>query len=384
MKLGPAPRSLLARLGGLAVLLITLLFLPGDGRGERALPTGRREVVSRSRIVGVHTRLTDEVEEWKVAKTLTMVREMGASWIVEYFPWAYIERSKGVYDWDHADMVIAHAYAQGLTVIARIDLVPAWARPARLGGPEATTARYLDPSRYGDYGDFIYAFVGRYKGKVRYFVIWNEPNVAFEWGYRPVSAKEYTELLRIAYTRAKESDPEAQVLAAGLAPTLGDGQWGTGDLEYLQQMYDAGAGEYFDTMAVHAYGWKSPPDDPAGADKINYARVELIRQVMVRNGDARKPIIITESGWNDHPRWTKAVRPGQRIQYTLRAYQKAEEEWPWVQAVNLWCFRLPMPARNYNDYFTLVRTDFTPKLIYNAVREWATGQKQGLRLPTLL
>ena len=36
--------------------------------------------------MGVHTRLTDEVEEWKIKRTLEMVREMGAPWIVEYFP----------------------------------------------------------------------------------------------------------------------------------------------------------------------------------------------------------------------------------------------------------------------------------------------------------
>src|SRR5262249_53127084 len=30
--------------------------------------------------MGIHTRLTDEVEPWKIKKTLEMVREMGAPW----------------------------------------------------------------------------------------------------------------------------------------------------------------------------------------------------------------------------------------------------------------------------------------------------------------
>src|SRR5512136_3467381 len=80
-------------------------------------------------IVGVHTRLTDEVEPWKVRKTLEMVREMGSPWIVEFFPWAYSEPNKGEFQWDHADMIVEHARAQSLTVIARIGLTPAWARP---------------------------------------------------------------------------------------------------------------------------------------------------------------------------------------------------------------------------------------------------------------
>ena len=43
--------------------------------------------------MGVHTRLTDEVEPWKIQRTLEMVREMGAPWVVEYFLWAATSRS---------------------------------------------------------------------------------------------------------------------------------------------------------------------------------------------------------------------------------------------------------------------------------------------------
>src|SRR6185436_6598666 len=82
-------------------------------------------------IVCVHTRLTDEVEPWKVLRTLEMVRQMGASTIVEYFPWAYRETHNGEFNWGHADMVVDFARNQGLSVIARLGgLVPDWARPA--------------------------------------------------------------------------------------------------------------------------------------------------------------------------------------------------------------------------------------------------------------
>ena len=82
--------------------------------------------------MGVHTRLTDEVEPWKIQRTLEMVREMGAPWIVEYFLWAAHEPARGVYDWSHADLVVDHAINQGLTVIARLGYVPEWARPPRI------------------------------------------------------------------------------------------------------------------------------------------------------------------------------------------------------------------------------------------------------------
>ena len=356
----------------LLVLLATLaLLLPWAGAhmpSRRYGPPKQVETVNPK--VGIHTRLTDEVEEKKIARTLQMVREMGASWVVEYFPWAYIEPKKGSYEWAHADMVVDYAAVEGLTMVARIDYVPDWARPPQ------TTSRYLEPGRYNDFGDFVFAFVSHYKGRIHYYIIWNEPNLAAEWGYRGVNPAEYTALLKIAYQRAKQADPQAQILAAGLAPTLDPpgSAGGLNDLDFLQGMYDAGARGYFDILAVHSYGWQEPPDAAPAVDHVNWRRTELLRQVMERNGDAARPMMITEGGWNDHPRWARAVRPGQRIAYTLRAYEMAKTDWPWCLAVNMWVFRLPRPAHSFNDYFTFVREDFTPKPIYTEVQKYARGR----------
>lgn len=336
-----------------------------------------QKVVTINPKIGVHTRLTDEVEEWKIKRTLQMVREMGAPWIVEYFPWGYYEPKKGVYNWTHPDIVVKHALNQGLTVIARLGFVPKWARP------KDSIVSYLDPEHYDDFGDFVYAFVEHYRGKIRYIIIWNEPNIALEWGYRPVDPEAYTELLKVAYRRAKEADPEVQVLAGALAPTLappGD-PWGMNDLDFLRGMYRAGAKDYFDILAVHSYGWTFPPDDPPAPDKVNFRRVELLRRIMEENGDAQKPIIITEGGWNDHPRWSKAVRPAQRVEYTIRAYEIALKEWEWCQAVCLWAFRYPWATHTYQDYFTFVAVDFTPKPIYFEVQRYARGELAQEKLP---
>lgn len=317
--------------------------------------------------VGVHTRLTDEVEAAKIRRTLEMVREMGARWIVEYFPWAYIEPLPGLYDWKHADLVIDHAIHQGLTVIARLGMVPQWARP-----PDSAPS-FLDEERYPDFARFVGDFASRYDGRVHYIVIWNEPNLSLEWGFRPVSPDAYTRLLKMAYQAAKASSLQVNVLAGAFAPTLapaGD-EWAMNDLDYLRAMLDAGAAEYFDALAVHAYGWTDPADAPPDAQVVNFRRVELLRRILVEYGAGDKPIMITEGGWNDHPRWTRAVKPAQRIQYTLRAYQLAAE-WDWCVAVVLWAFRYPWPAGSYLDYYTFVTPSFDPKPIYLEVQRYAT------------
>lgn len=356
-------------------LQIGLVLVAGAGLLTRSAPVQEVElgpqqaVVTTNPKMGVHTRLTDEVEPWKIKRTLEMVREMGAPWIVEYFPWAYHEPLPGLFDWSHSDLVIEHARRQGLTVIARLGFVPEWARP------RDSASSYLPPERYDDFGDFVYAFVQRYRGQVDYIVVWNEPNLALEWGFQPIDPEGYTELLAVAYRRAREADPAVKVLGGALAPTLAPpgSDWGMNDLVYLQRMYDAGAAQVMDGLAVHAYGWVYPADDPPDPEVVNFRRVELVREVMEANGHARARIFVTEGGWNDHPRWTRAVKPAQRIEYTLQAYRLAAG-WPWLETLALWAFRYPWPARTYLDYFTFVTPDFQPKPIYLEVQRYARGE----------
>jgi hypothetical protein len=235
----------------------------------------------------------------------------------------------------------------------------------------------LGDERFVDFGRYAAEFARRYAGRVDYIIVWNEPNLALEWGYTAVDPARYVAMLKVVYPMIKQANPDVQVLAGALAPTLAapGSPDGMNDLDYLQAMYDLGAADFFDILAIHAYGWYSDPDEPADPAVVNFRRAELLRALMVANGDEAKRAMITEGGWNDHPRWTRAVRPGQRIDYTIRAYQVAQEEWPWLDAVALWAFRYPWDAKSYQDYYTFVRTDFEPKPIYEEVLRYAQGEE---------
>lgn len=317
--------------------------------------------------VGVHTRLTDEVEEWKVKRTLEMVREMGAHWIVEYFPWAYIEPAPGRLDWSHSDMVIAHATRQGLRVLARLGFVPEWARPS-----DSATS-YLPPERFADFAGFCRRFADRYRSQIGHFIIWNEPNLALEWGFQEPDPEGYAELLRSCYSALKDEAPDSVVLGGALAPVAAsyESSLAMSDLAFLSRARVAGALDHMDALAVHAYGWSAPPSDEPSTDRVNYRRIEVLRSFLVETGFADLPLMVTEAGWNDHPRWTRAVRPAQRLQYTVEAYQLAASRWPWCPMVAMWAFRFPWPQRSYQDYFSFVTPDFLAKPVYSAVREYA-------------
>lgn len=328
----------------------------------------------------VHTRLIDEVPEWVMQRSLQLVREMGAGTIVEFFPWAYIEREQGQYSWGQTDKIIRHAENQGLRVIARMGFVPYWARPDV--ADDFTTLNYLPDESYNEFADFVATFAQRYAGTIDHIIIWNEPNLAFEWGYRQPNPQDYVRLLQAVYEPVHQANPNVTILAGALAPTLEPegSPNGLSDILYLEAMYDAGADDYFDALAIHTYGFTNPPLDEPADDRLNFRRAELLLNIMADYDDADTPVYITESGWNDHPRWTQAVRPSQRVQYTIDAFDYAKENWEQLEELCIWAFRYPLPTLSYPDNFTLVSTDFQISPLYYAIQAYAHGEENEERL----
>jgi polysaccharide biosynthesis protein PslG len=343
----------------------------------RAVLGPQQSVSSNSPMLCVHTRLIDEVFEWKIQRSLQLVREMGADHIVEFFPWAYIERQPGRYDWAQTDKILRHAENQGLQLIARMGFVPRWAQGDDAG--DFAMLNYLPEAAYDDFARFVATFAARYAATVDHLIIWNEPNLAFEWGFQQVDANSYVDLLQVVYEQVKQANPDMIILAGALAPTLepASSPNGLNDLIYLQQMLAAGAADHMDGLAVHTYGFTQPPQADPSPDVLNFRRAELLHDLLNEYA-LQMPVTITESGWNDHPRWTQAVRPAQRVQYTVDALRYAESNWPWLDQLCLWAFRYPAPTYSYPDYYTLVTPDFTLKPIYYALQAYATSAEQTL------
>jgi hypothetical protein len=336
---------------------------------------------------GANFFLAREVEPWKRERTVEMAQQAGLGWAKQQFAWAEIEPlAKGEFvdpisgesSWTKFDQIVDLYRASGLQVIARLDRAPGWARP-----PD--TRPETPPTDFADLGDFVYAFVEHFKGRVQYIQIWNEPNIYPEWGEQAVDPAAYTEMLRIAYQRAKEADPDVHVLTAPLAITLGEphpepGKWRSmPDLDFLEAMYQAGAGDHFDILSANAFGFDLPPEDPPDPDVLNFRRVELQRKIMERYGDEDKAIWFNEYGWNAAPAYFEdealiweRVSEEKQAEYTLRGIELARQDWPWAGVFNIWYFRQTGQQYTPNDaayYFRMVDVDFTPRRVYDAVQD---------------
>jgi polysaccharide biosynthesis protein PslG len=291
-------------------------------------------------------------------RDLKLVHDAGFPWVKQEFAWREIEGSgKGAFDWGRTDRVMDQIDAHGLKVIARLGVQPAWAGG---GYPEVGP-----PNNLQDFADFATAVATRYKGRVDAYQIWNEPNLAREWGNRPPNPAEYTEMLKIAYQAIKAVDPYPIIISAGLAPTTRNDDVARPDTYYIQGLYDAGAKPYFDALGAHGAGFASPPEtDPAEVARTPglanpgdfkaennvpeelrrvycFRHVEDVRAIMVKNGDTDKKVVLLEFGWTIDPRpdspykW-HAVTPEQQAQYFVRAYEYARANWqPWIGVMSL-------------------------------------------------
>lgn len=323
---------------------------------------------------------------WGVAdigRDLQLAKDAGFTWVKQMFQWNYIERDgKGKFLWNEPDRLVKAANNYGLKLVARIDFSPDWAK--------AGTTSNTPPKNMEDFGDFIYALVSRYKpgsqyGQIHAYEIWNEPNLAREWGGKAPNAAEYVQMLKVAYQAAKKADPSAMIVTAGLSPTGTTSAEARPDDVFLEEMYKAGAKDYFDVLGVHAAGFKAPPEmspdeiaskkEYGGQRFFGFRRVEDLRRIMVQNGDEKKQVMVLEMGWTTDNRpgspyaW-HAVSEKEKGEYIVRAYQYAQKNWaPWIGMMSTIYISAPhWTEKDEQFYWALTEPNGTTRASYNYIK----------------
>ncbi len=212
--------------------------------------------------------------------------------------WADVEREKGVRDWAYTDKFVDLMVKNGFEIICCFCTTPEWASEvseeekaifhqrgwSNLIGVMAPKEKY-----YQILEDFAEETARRYRDKIKYYEFWNEPDgmgmpfiVYDEQGKAKDirlggDPKVYTELLKRVYRGLKRGNPDCLVSVGGLESKT----------SFLKGIYENGGKDYFDAVAIHPYS----------GEGINTGWIEEIRELMVKMGDAKKPIWITEWGW---------------------------------------------------------------------------------------
>lgn len=329
--------------------------------------------------------LEREVEPWKRRQTVQMAADAGLRWAYQHFPWSDIEPLPGQFSWAKYDDIVTLYRRHGLEVIARLDWPPSWVEPAPWVLEAARGVVNAPPASADIFARYVAATVRHFRGRVRFYQIWYEPNLVAEWGANPAhpaNPEEYVALLRAAAEAARRVDPDAVILSAPLAPNneVPDLRGNVGDLDYLDGMYRAGAAADFDILSANSFGMDRPPTEAPDPEVLNFRRAELQREVMVRHDDADTAVWFTQLGWNAAPEtldspWGR-VSDSDQARYSVDAVALAERQWSWAGAFCLWYFR-QWGQKTPNDpdyYFRMVDVDFSPRPLYDAVRTAARVQ----------
>jgi O-antigen ligase len=296
----------------------------------------------------------------------------GFGWARQQFSWRKIETDASRFDWVEADQVVTALIAANLEPVAVLNRTPDWALSPvdRAAGNEMAP-----PADFADFARFAEAFAQRYGERIRYYQIWDEPNIAPHWGSRHINPVEYAQMLRAVVPAIRAADADAVILAAALAPTIDRGHLAIDEAYFLQRMIAAGATPFFDVVALQPFGFGFSPHNPRQQlETLNFARAALIRRTLVDAGLGDKPIWAVRYGWNRmiNSPWG-SVTPSMQAGYAYAALERAWTEWPWLAAMG-WVIDQPAEAPGMPVWgFALTNVGGTPALVLAALARWQTA-----------
>jgi O-antigen ligase len=323
---------LLLALGSLAGAWVTLDRRGFETRGW-VNATETLDLPYHLPLAGVNVDLRQYSPE-ELETELDRISAAGFTWVRQPFLWQDIEPEQAEFAWETYDAIVAAVDAHdSLQLVAVLDGTPPWARH-----PLAPAHPFAPPASVSEYADFARAVAGRYGDSLRYYQIWDEPNIKSHWGNLDPRPAHYVAMLRESYGAIHGIDPDASLIMAALAPTVESGPENLNERAFLGAVYDLGGGPYFDAVAGKPYGFGSGPyDRRVDEGLLNFSRLILLREEMVRRGDGNKPLWGSNFGWNHLPEgWTGppsiwgSVSAEQQVLYTRDAYRRARDEWPWI------------------------------------------------------
>jgi Carbohydrate binding domain len=262
--------------------------------------------------------------------------------------WALINRSPGVFDWAALDAHVNRALAHGADLVMNLSRAPRWAS-ARPNEPSPFGPGQLaEPANIQYWRDWVNAVASRYRGRIRYWEVWNEPP-----GFFTGSAQQLVTLAQEANAILKRIDVNNKLLGPC-----------SYDFHYLEQYLAAGGGQHTDIVCHHFYPNVRP-------EVLYLADVPNTRLVMERYGQGAKPLWNTEAGW---------LKPNESGPKTFSAQTQAAlvargQIINWASRVSR-TYSYAWDDRNMNVDFTNTGGALTPAgVAYREVVSWLGGAR---------
>ena len=298
-----------------------------------------------------------------IDRTLDEMQAMGVNDVRILLPWAFMEPVPGYDYWDTADYIVNAADARGMGILGVINGTPSWAIPD--GQPVSYST---PPASNEQLAEFASAVASRYAGKVSAYEVWNEPNSFYGWSPTP-DAAAYTQMLQTVYPAIKAADPNATVVGGVMISVTDYGNLTVNPINYLNQMYAAGAQGSFDALSYHPYQYTLPFSLGRWfGDASPIVQLEQMHQIMVANGDGDKLIWSTEYGTP-----TSVVDEGTQASL-IQDYLSTWSQYDYAGPSFIYTTRdINTASTNPDDTFGVLRDDWSWKPAAYVIQQWTAA-----------
>ena len=194
-------------------------------------------------------------------KQLAQAKAMGVGWVRGVTAaMGHVLPRKGQWGFRRPDGDLEQIAAVGLEPLGCLGPSVKWAAPL---DPQSKTHWWgwsnYPPGDFGLWGEYVARVVGRYKGRIRYWSPWNEPdNYGFFWPPKDAAQRKderwlqqrrqsYLKIQQTTYEAAKKADPDCVVLSGAFA------MGGDYDPGFVPWLIRNGLGECCDIVDVHMY-----------------------------------------------------------------------------------------------------------------------------------
>ncbi len=236
----------------------------------------------------------DEVSEARRAFEIDRWAELGARFIRRDLYWTALEPVQGEFDFTLSDRQVEATDSVGGETLALLVYGNPWA------SAESDDSK-TPPDDPADFGNYAAAVAERYRGDIRRFEVWNEPNAGVRFWKPEEDPVAYGELLIEAADRIHGIDPDAQVSLGGLfhPPMF----LTTPGPVFLDGVFDAhpDLADHIDAVAFHPYRYPfTAPEEAETQESLTDAICGMFDQLEAR-GAGDLELWITELGWHTAP-----------------------------------------------------------------------------------
>jgi len=215
--------------------------------------------------------------------------------------WAQLEPERGQWDWQALDKDVSLAEDHGVELLLTLGRSPHWAssRPNERGRKaNAMPGGMAEPRSLDDWREYVRTVATRYKGRIKAYEVWNEPNLPNFFSGTPEAMRD---LAREAYTTLKQVDPDIIVVSPSAAGPTGP--------SWMEEYLQLGGGKYADVIGWHFYLQRRPPE-------AIFDYMQRLRPILSSGGVGDKPIWNTEAGWT----YFTNIDPSDGPAYVARSY----------------------------------------------------------------